>query len=112
MRSSGWPSVSRTDDRDTLQTYNKSAALFLYCPGKEDDRVKDPNVRVSIDVDGCCILSSKGSVSTLAQKQIEDVSVHSCQGGLHRRAPHFDCNDGIENSHCGLERGENRVLIR
>ena len=70
-RSSGWPSVSRTDERDALQTYSKSSALFLFCPGKED-------ARVSIDVDGCCIISSRGHASTLVQKQIEDMNVHSC----------------------------------
>ena len=77
-RSSGWPSVSRTDERDALQTYSKSSALFLFCPGKEDERIKDLNARVSINVDGCCIISARGRASTLVQNQIEDMNVHSC----------------------------------
>lgn len=31
---------------------------------------------------------------------------------MHRRAPHFDRNDGIENANRGFKRGESRVLVR
>ena len=30
---------------------------------------------------------------------------------MHRRTPHFDRNDGIENAHRRFERGESRVLV-